>query len=112
VIDEYKFGEIVVDGRVFTNDIIIYPDHVEPKWWRKQGHVVEPEDITDVFDLGPEIIVFGTGQPGLMQVSSGTMAEMKRLRIEAMIMPTEQACSEYNNIARTKKVVACLHLTC
>jgi hypothetical protein len=34
------------------------------------------------------------------------------MKIEMIVMPTEQACKEFNRVASEKKAIACLHLTC
>jgi hypothetical protein len=47
-----------------------------------------------------------------MEVAKETIDYIKKLNIEAIILPTEKACQEYNRIAGKKKVIACLHLTC
>lgn len=70
------------------------------------------EDIKDVIVIEPEVIIVGTGRPGLMQVPEKTLVELRKLNIDTMVMPTEQACKEYNRIASKKKTIACLHLTC
>jgi hypothetical protein len=112
MIEAYQFGAIKVSGKTYHSDVIIYPDHVDSQWWRKQGHSLDIKDIKEVISSRPEVIIVGTGRPGLMQVSEATLAEIRKLNIEAVVMPTEQACREYNRIASEKKVVACLHLTC
>lgn len=112
MIESYKFGEIRVRGSTYQNDIIVFPDHIESKWWRKQGHSVEIDDIKAVIKTKPEIIIFGTGQPGQMQVPGKTLDELTQMHIRTIVMPTEDACKEYNRIAPQKRTVACLHLTC
>jgi hypothetical protein len=112
VIEAYRFGEIVISGKTYQNDVIIYGDHVDSQWWRTQGHILEPDDIKQVIEARPNTVIFGTGQPGLMKVSQSTIAAMKKWKIEAIIMPTEQACKEYNRLAGERNVIACLHLTC
>ena len=37
-IDRYAFGNIVIDGKAYTKDVIIFPDRVYSPWWRKDGH--------------------------------------------------------------------------
>jgi len=37
VIDGYSFGRIVVEGKEYTSDLIIYPDHIQGDWWREEG---------------------------------------------------------------------------
>jgi hypothetical protein len=112
VIESYIFGEIKVRGKIYQNDVIIYPDHVDSKWWRKESHSLDLEDIRDVIAARPEVIVVGTGQPGLMKVASKTVKTINEMDIETIIMPTEHACKEYNKIEPQKKVIACMHLTC
>ena len=70
------------------------------------------DDIKDVIDEKPDVIIVGTGQPGMMRVSKETLEKIRDLRIEILVMPTEQACKEYNRIASEKKAIACMHLTC
>lgn len=112
MIEAYQFGEIRISGKNYHNDVIVYPDHIDSKWWRKQGHALDVDDIKDVIDAKPDVIIVGTGQPGMMRVSEETLARIRGLKIEIMVMPTEQACKEFNRIASEKIAIACLHLTC
>lgn len=112
MIDRYSFGEIVISGKTYRSDVIIYADHVDPQWWRKEGHSLHIDDIQEVISAKPDVIIIGTGNPGFMQVPEKTLAETKKLGIETIVMPTERACEEYNRITKEKKVIACLHLTC
>ena len=112
MIESYEFGKIVIAGKTYHTDVIVYPDRVDAKWWRKQGHSLDVEDIQEVFDANPDTIIVGTGQPGMMQVPRNTLEETKTRKITMKIMPTEQACKEYNRIASEQRVIACLHLTC
>jgi len=31
-ISDYRFGRIVIDGKTYTSDVIVYPDRVDPSW--------------------------------------------------------------------------------
>ena len=112
MIDDYQFGKITISGKTYRTDVIIYPDHIDANWWRKQGHSLTIADIKEVIDAKPDVIVIGTGETGLMQVEKDTMEYMKKLGIKTVILPTKRAYQEYNRLADTKKVIACLHLTC
>jgi len=102
----------MISGKTYRSDVIIYADRIDAQWWRKQGHLLDIDDIKEVISARPDVIIIGTGQPGFMQVPEKTLAETKKLGIETIVMPTERACEEYNRIAQAKKVIACLHLTC
>lgn len=112
MIDSYSFGSIVVDGKRYTADVIIYPDRVDPSWWRKQGHNLCLEDLQEVLRFQPEVLVIGQGKPGLMKVSTGVLRQLQELGIEVVSAPTPKAVETYNQLATQKKVVAALHLTC
>lgn len=112
MIDDYRFGEIKISGKTYQTDVIIYPDHIDVHWWREQSHNLIVGDIKEVIDAKPDVIVIGTGEPGLMQVEKETLEHLKKSGIKIIIQPTKRAYKEYNRLATAKKVVACLHLTC
>jgi len=35
MIESYDFGRIVVDGRKFGRDVIIFADRIDGNWWRR-----------------------------------------------------------------------------
>ena len=112
MVNNYQFGEITIAGKTYQDDVIIYPDHIDEHWWREKGHSLVINDIGGVIDAEPEVIVIGTGEPGLMQVDKETLGCLKKLGIKTIVLPTERAYKEYNRLAPTKKVIGCFHLTC
>jgi hypothetical protein len=64
MIDNYSFGKISIDGKTYSSDVIIFPERVHDSWWRKEGHSLCLEDIQDVFDYLPEVLIIGRGSPG------------------------------------------------
>ena len=68
IIDSYRFGQIVIDGKKYTSDVIIFPDSIKDNWWKKRGHELCLEDIAEVMAKNPEVLVVGTGASGLMRV--------------------------------------------
>lgn len=110
MIDSYKFGEIVVNGKTYTDDIIIFPDYVKDNWWRKQGHLLQIDDLKDVFNYKPKKLIIGTGYNGLMKVSGEVSNKADELGIELIIKKSEEACKTYNK--EKDNVIIALHLTC
>ncbi len=111
-IDDYVFGKIVIDGETYTSDVIVCPDRVISNWWREEGHELSVRDIHDVLRERPEILIVGTGSPGLMRVLPETRRKLEDEKIELIIKPTHEACAVFNELVSTRKTVACLHLTC
>lgn len=112
IITRYSFGKIVIDGRTYTSDVIIYPGRVDGKWRRKEGHQLQVEDLTAVVEAGPEAVVVGTGSMGLMKVPAQTKAFLESKGIEVRIARTGRAVDLFNTLQAKKRTVACLHLTC
>jgi len=111
-IESYSFGEILIDGQVYDQDVIILPDRVLRGWWRKQGHLLQPDDLDAVFEAAPDLLVVGQGAYGRMQVASGTRRALQAAGIELLAFRTEEACRTYNVQRELETVAAALHLTC
>ena len=61
VIDSYRFGLIVVNGKNYTSDVIILLDKVKDNWYRKTGHQLHLDDLSEVIAENPEVLIVGTG---------------------------------------------------
>ncbi len=112
MIDSYSFGKIVIQGKEYTNDILIYQDTVYPDWWRKSGHCLCIEDLKLLIDFRPSILVIGTGNVGAMKVPDKCLEELRSEGIEVRVQKTEEACKVFNELIPKEKVSAALHLTC
>jgi hypothetical protein len=113
MIQEYSFGRIKINGKVFHCDVIICQNNVE-SWWRQVGHEVNIKDIEKlVFEKKPKYIVFGTGAAGLVCVGEEVEDLLKRCGIKFFIKLTKEAVEVYNDLLnKGEDVAACLHLTC
>ncbi|MEA1957925.1 MAG: MTH938/NDUFAF3 family protein [Euryarchaeota archaeon] len=112
MINSYDFGRIVVDGKAYTSDVIIFPNRVKDNWWRKEGHALHIEDIELVVEEKQDVLIVGTGNYGLLEVLPETKKYIESKGIELIVKPTDKACEMYNKISKNKKAVAALHLTC
>ena len=112
VIDSYQFGRIVISGRSYTSDVVIYPDRVEDNWYRKTGHQLRLEDLSEVIAENPEVLIVGTGAFGLVKVLPEVAPNLEAQGIKLIAEPTKEACNRYNQLCHSQRVVAALHLTC
>ncbi len=110
-IDSYKFGQVVIDGQSYDNDVIVCPDQAI-NWWRREAHQVYPEDLEEAVGEKPEVLIIGTGDSGLVKVLPETREYLASQNIELIVEPTKKACQIYNQLFQKKRVVAALHLTC
>ncbi len=112
MINSYIFGSVTVDNQKFIKDLIIFPDHIAADWRRKSGHFLAEDDILEIMEYRPRLLIIGTGAYGLMKVSDKLIEKLKVMRIEFKAMKTSEAVEEYNRNCMEEKVVCALHLTC
>ncbi len=111
-IEHYSFGKIVIDGRTYTSDVIVYPGRVDSSWWRKEGHYLQSVDLAEVIRVKPDILIVGTGFSGVMTVPVETVGFVQSKGIELRVERTGKAVELYNAMGAGRVVVAALHLTC
>jgi len=111
-IDSYQLGLIVISGKKYTADVIIFPDRVSHNWWRKSGHQLCLEDVPEVITEKPEVLVVGTGAAGLMKVLPEVQQAVEAQGIKLIVETTEKACHTYNQLCHSQRAIAALHLTC
>ena len=113
MITSCSFGVIVIEGKQYTSDLIIYPDgHIEDSWYRRKGHGLSLDDISKLVESKPEVIIAGTGISGLMRPESGLDKLLLNKGIRFIAQPNQKAIKIYNELSSTKRVGACFHLTC
>lgn len=112
MIESYSFGKIIIDGIKYTSDLIIYPDKIEPKWWRKERHALSIEDISGIIDISTDTLIIGTGMSGMLIVLPETTGFIKSKGMKLISTKTDEACRLFNTLVPTEKVAAALHLTC
>jgi hypothetical protein len=103
---------MVVDGKEYTSDLIIYPDHIQSSWWRKEGHRLDIEDIKEILEVKPEVLVVGTGASGLVEIPEKTEKHIRSKGTRLIAQRTEEACKTFNELPKSKKVIGAFHLTC
>lgn len=113
MISDYRFGQIKINGQTFNHDVFIDLAGNVKFWWRQESHRIDKEDITQVIEQRPEILIIGTGAFGIAKVTNEAKQYCSQEKIELIIKPTPQATKEYNRLKQSgKKVAAFFHLTC
>jgi len=113
-IQDYGFGRIVIDGELYRSDVIVYPERVDSSWWRKEGHLLVPEDLPFLPENPPEILVVGQGKFGLMKINPQLKELLNRSGVELRADKTARAVEIYNELweQSERKVIGAFHLTC
>jgi hypothetical protein len=111
-IERYEFGIIVIEGQTFRNDLLIWPGRIKIDWWRREGHLLQLDDVAEALAANPQVLVVGQGDPGKMQVDPALAAYLQDQGIEMLAHPTREACRVINALSGTRRLAAALHLTC
>jgi len=113
LIESYSFGRMVIDGAVYSNDLLVIGEEIKCGWWRKEGHSLQVSDIKDALDrLQPEVVIVGTGYFGMMKIPKETRSYLEERGIELVAERTEKAYGVFNGLSNSKRVLAGFHLTC
>ena len=113
MIENYSFGQIIIDKKIYNSDLIIFEDRINDSWWRKEGHNLCIDDIKEIIDKKPDTLIIGTGYYGLMKVPEELIEHIKSSGIKQVIVKkTGDACNEYNKLCKKKNIAAAFHLTC
>ncbi len=112
IIDSYQFGFIVVNGKKYASDVIIFPDSVSDNWRRKTSHQLRLDELSEAIVENPEALIVGTGAFGVMEVLPEVKQSLEAQGIKLIAQPTNEACQIYNQLCQSQRVVAALHLTC
>lgn len=111
MIDSYRFGEFVVDGKTYKSNIILIGKTVKPAR-HLPGHELKIDDFIPLIDSKPEYIIIGTGASGVMEVPNEIIEFIEKHGIKTIIENTGQACQTYNAMLKQCKIAAFLHNTC
>ena len=113
MITDFSFGKIVVNGKIYTDDIKIVRGQVIADWWRKSGHRVDVEDIADILESGPDTVVIGKGSPGLMKTSAELREKLATHKIALIEKKTSKAIEVFNKLFQEgREVAAGFHISC
>ena len=112
MVDDYRFGKIVLDGQSYDHDIIVHRGEVH-NWWREKGHSVCEADLREVFEGGPSRLVLGTGAFGMVRVPKHVRDAVGQRGIELVVGKSGKAVRDFNrSLDRGEDVALAVHLTC
>ncbi len=111
MIEKFSFGEIVINGKKYYSDVIVFWDGEIVE--REKNHIISQREIEEIFLKGPEVVVIGKGTAGMVRIDEKCKKIAKEEGIELMEMKTEDAVKFFNRLlAERKKVAGIFHLTC
>ena len=111
-----KFGEIEVEGKHYTHDVVIDGGKVRKRkkgpskeFREKFGHT--PLSAGEEIPWGGKRLLVGTGAHVALPVMDEVLVEAKRRGIEVIAVPTVEVCELLEKV-KTGQAYAILHCTC
>lgn len=109
-ITHYSLGTFVIDRTQHISDIKIIGPRVYQ--WKRKDQKLTREDIIEIMEKNPDIIIIGTGAAGLLQIDQDAKNAIEARGIKLIILRTPHACKEFNLWSgKGKKVNAILKST-
>jgi len=115
-VDELTFGSIVIEGKKYRRDILIFTDGTVKK--RKGGflmfgsHKIKKRELEELSRGRPEIIIVGTGTNGAAHIAPEAESWAQGKNLSLLVQPSYDAVARVNELAEQKKVAALIHITC
>jgi hypothetical protein len=110
------FGEIEIDGRRYTHDVVVEGGQVRKRRKRPSkayrhrfGHT--PLSVDEAIPWSAPRLLIGTGASGQLPVMAEVQAEADRRGVELVAVPTGEACELLTREGGTG-TTAILHVTC
>lgn len=122
-IESCTWGTFIIDGQEHSEpgdvvhgvgkDIRLIGTLVT-EWKERKGHKLKIEMISGVFDPPVDVLIIGSGHYNAIQCPDKVLRKIRSGGIgEVIVMPTPQACQEYNRrFANHEKVALLAHGTC
>ena len=95
VITSYDSDSISINGKVFSQSLIIAANQLQQSWELKSIEALQENHINQILSFQPELIILGTGD-SLVFPATETYSAIINLGIGVDFMDTGAACRTYN----------------
>jgi hypothetical protein len=110
------FGEIELEGRRYTHDVVIDAGEVtrrrkKPSKAHRAEYGHTPLSADERIPWGGRRLLVGTGESGSLPILPSVWAEAERRGVEIVAVPTEEALRLIGDLD-AEDVYAVIHVTC
>jgi hypothetical protein len=116
-ITKTEFGSIRIGGEVYKRDVIIRLGGKVKKREKKlskavygTSHIISLDEAKHIYEKGADLLVVGTGQYGLVQLSDEAAEYFERKKCRVKLQPTPEAIQVWNEAKGD--VIGLFHVTC
>jgi hypothetical protein len=116
-IDKTNFGSVTIAGEKIEHDIVIRMKGNVEKRKKKlskevygTSHVISLAEAEHVYEAGAERIIIGTGQTGMVRLSTEADAFFQKKKCAVELLPTPKAIHRWNEAKGP--FIGLFHVTC
>jgi len=109
-INSSSYGSIIIDDNTYHHDIYVLPSGKVVE--REYGHTFTKDQVEYLLKENLNVVVIGKGTSGLASLNSDARAFLEKKGIEIVEADTPAIRDKFNELAKTKKVAAIIHVTC
>lgn len=95
---------ILIEDTLYTSSLIVTPGQILPAWPVRDARQLARDDLADLLQHDPELIVLGTGRAQVFP-DLGLVRELMREGLGIEVMDTASACRTYNIVASENRRV-------
>lgn len=107
MIEEFSFGMFRIAGKTYYDDIKIINNKVK-SWQNRRGLEITLDNIKELVDSQPEILIIGSGASGLLKVPDEVKMNIMSHRIKLIVQKTTEAVATFNNAVKEGRKVAAI----
>lgn len=118
IIDNTKFGSIVIENRTFDHDIMIRMNGEVVKRKKKlskaiygTSHILSIDEANEVFEANAKLLIIGSGQYGELKLSDEAKEFFSNNNCNVLLENTSDAIITWNN-SDDEKLIGLFHVTC
>lgn len=109
-ISHYTFGEIIIDGNKYTEDVALHPDG-SIAFWPEDLHTMYKSDFKEILNSNVKVIIYGSGETGAAFMPKKIIKLIESNDIELHIFDTMDAIELYEKTPK-QDLLAIFHLNC
>ncbi|MEK6839696.1 MAG: Mth938-like domain-containing protein [Nanoarchaeota archaeon] len=106
MIQEFKYGMFKIDNKQFYDNVKLIGSKI--KLWECKERQITMNDLEDLLEINPELLIIGQGPGGLIAVADDIKDVMRMRKIVLKVDKSQNACELYNRALKDGKRVAAI----
>ncbi len=111
-IDSFSFGSIVIEGKKYGRDVLIFPDGTvrqrQGGFWRFGSHAIKREEIDQLAKVDAEEVIVGTGTGAIARLTPDAESWANEAKLNLVALASPEAIERFNRLVEEGRRVSAL----